>query len=51
MFAVGVSKAVTDLVHLSLKKNVPITVAEFQILYYLVEPEQLIASVCQVIVY
>lgn len=51
IFAVGVSKAVTDLVHLVWVKDVPIIIAEFQILCYPIEPEQLIASICQVIVY
>jgi len=50
MFAVGVSKAVTDLVHRVWIKDFPVIIAEFQILHYTVEPEQLIASVCQVTV-
>lgn len=46
MFAVGVSKAVTDLVHLVWTNDVPIIIAECQVLRYPVEKKQLIASIC-----
>lgn len=43
MFAVGVSKAVTDLVHLVWINNNPNIIPGFQILLYLVEPGQWMA--------
>lgn len=43
MFAVGISKTVTDLVHLVWVKNNPNIIPRFQILLYPVGPGQLMA--------
>lgn len=47
MFTVGVSKTVTDLVHLVWVKNNPNIIPGFQVLLYPVEPGQLMAPFAQ----